>query len=302
MLQTKYMKLIYISRPVTVTPSTATGRGFMYEQSMAPLPIKGLAAPLLRPLPTIFTFATQAAQTGYDGSPAARSIFTAHLRAFRVMLVALARGACLPDEAIRRLIYRCEDLAGDRFWDMSGNLAGFKGELQLLHEDNSQPLKEAARELSGRLRYLFRVETGPCRLMTVHNDQTRPVAETLCAKLADGCWYDCATSHEDDGPGRLQDADLVLLVVGESPIRPDFEAAVENANLPILVLPGGSMVDDRKNMPALRTEHHYRNSGHKVLCGPLAAIRLYQAIDGCRMCRLLGQETFSPGPTETVTT
>ena len=274
----------------------------MIEQTMAPLPIKGLAAPLLRPLPTIFTFATQAAQTGYDGSPVARSIFTAHLRAFRAMLVALARSAGLPDVAIRRLIYRCEDLAGDRFWDMSGNLAGFKGELQLLHEDHSTPLKEAARELSGRLRYLFRDETGPCRLMTVHNEQTRPLAETLCAKLVDGCWYDCAISHEDDGPGRLQDADLVLLLAGESPIRPDFEAAVENANLPVLILAGGSLVCGKKNMPALRTEHHYRDSGHTVLCGPLAAIRLYQAIDGCRMRRLLEQETVSPGPTEPVTT
>ncbi len=274
----------------------------MYEQTMAPLQIKGLAAPLLRPLPTIFTYATHAAKTGYDGSPAARSIFTAHLRAFRVMLVALARSAGLPDVAIRRLIYRCEGLADDGFWDMPGNLAGFKAELQLLHQEHSRPLKEVARELSGRLRYLFRVETGPCRLMTVHNDQTRPLAETLCAKLVDGCWYDCETSQEDDGPGRLQDADLVLLVAGESPIRPDFEVAVENANLPLLVLAGGGLVGDRENMAALRTEHHYRESGYTVLGGPLAPIRLYQAIDGCRVRRMLGQETFLPGPTEPVTT
>ncbi len=272
----------------------------MYEQTIAPLPIKGLAAPLLRPLPAIFTFANQAAKTGYDGSPAARRLFTAHLRAFRVMLVALTRSAGLPDVAIRRLIYRCEDLADDRFWDMSGNLAGFKGELQLLHEDHSRPLKEAGRELSGRLRNLFRVETGSCRLVTVHNEQTRPLAEALCAKLVDGCWYDCAISHQNDGPGRLQDADLVLLVAGESPSRSDFEKAAENANLPILVLAGGSLVGDRKNMSALRTEHHYRDSGHTVLCGPLATIRLYQAIDGCRMRRLLEQETFSSGPTEPV--
>jgi len=273
----------------------------MYEQTMAPLPIKGLAAPLLRPLPTIFTYATYAAKTGYDGSPAARSIFTAHLRAFRVMLVALARSAGLPDVAIRRLIDRCDDLADDGFGDMPGNLDGFKVELQLLHQEHSRPLKEAARELSGRLRNLFRVETGPCRLLTVHNDETRPYAETLCAKLVEGCWYDCATSHEDDGPGRLQDADLVLLVAGESPIRPDFEVTVENANLPMLVLAGGGLVGDWDNMVALRIQHHYRDNGHTVLCGPLAAIRLYQAIDGCRVRRLLEQESFSPGPIEAVT-
>ena len=274
----------------------------MYHQAMPPLPINGLTAPLLRPLPTIFNYATLAARNDYDVFAGARSIFTAHLRAFRVMLVALARSAGLPHVSIQRLIYRCEDLADAGFWEMSGNLAGFKAELQLLHEEHGRLLREAARKQSGRLRNLFRVETGPCRLMTVHNDQTWSMAADLCAKLADGCWYDCETSHEDHGPGLLQDADLVLLVAGESPIRPDFEVAVENANLPILVLAGGGLVGDRKNMAVLRTEHHYRDSGHTVLCGPMTAIRLYQAIDGCRVRRMMEQETFSPGPMETVTT
>ena len=274
----------------------------MYEQAMPPMPIKGLAAPLLRPLPTIFTYATYADSSGYGGSAAARRMFTTHLRAFNVMLVALARSAGLPDAAVRRLIYRSENLAGAGYWEMSGKLSGFKAELKLLHEEHSRLLKEAAREHIGRLRHLFRGETGPCRVVSLHNDETWQLAETLCSKLVEGCWYDCQTSHQDHGSGWLQDADLVLLVPGESPIRPDIEAALENANLPVLVLAGGNLVCNPKNMAALRTEHHYRDSGHAVLCGPLAPIRLYQAIDGCRVRRMLGQEMFSPGMREPVTT
>ena len=274
----------------------------MFDQAMPPMPIKGLAAPLLRPLPTIFTYATHADSIDCYGSAAARRIFTTHLRAFRAMLVAMTRSAGLPDVVVRSLLYRCENLAEAGYWEMSGKLSGFKTELQLLHEEHSRPLKEAAREQMGRLRHLFRVETGPCRVVSLHNEETWQLAETLCSKLVEGCWYDCETSHEGHGSGWLQDADLVLLVPGETPIRPDIEAALENANLPVLVLAGGNLVCNPKNMAALRTEHHYRDSGHAVLCGPLAPIRLYQAIDGCRVRRMLGQEMFSPGMREPVTT
>lgn len=273
----------------------------MFDQAMPPMPIKGLAAPLLRPLPTIFTYATHADSNDCDGSAAARRIFTTHLRAFRVMLVSLARSAGLSDIVVRPLLYRCENLADAGYWEMSAKLSGFKTELQLLHEEHSRPLKEAAREQIGRLRHLFRVETGPCRLVSLHNAQTWQVAETLCTKLVESCWYDCETSHEDHGSDGWREADLVLLVPGESPIRPDIVAALENASLPVLVLAGGSLVGDRTNMAALRTEHHYRDCGYPVLGGPLAAIRLCQAIDGCRVRRLMGSETYSPGPTEAVT-
>ena len=160
----------------------------MNDQAMPPMPIKGLATPLLRPLPTIFTYATYADSDGHDGSAAARRMFTAHLRAFNVMLVALTRSAGLPDVAARPLLYRSDNLAGAGYWEMSGKLSGFKAELQLLHEEHGRLLKEAAREQIDRLRHLFQVETGPCRVVSLHNAQTWQLAETVCAQLVDGCW------------------------------------------------------------------------------------------------------------------
>jgi len=273
----------------------------MMDRYTPPMPIKGLSAPLLRPLPAIFTYADHAVRTGYGGSAEGRSVFTAHLRAFRAMLVSLTRRAGLREGTIQRLTDLCEDLAGAGFWNMPDNLESFKRELQRLHGQHGKLLKDAAREQGEHLRHLFREETGPCRILTIHNDQTWPLAGTLSGHLVDGCWYDCETSHEDEGSARITGADLVLLVAGELPVRQDIEMAVDKADLPLMVLAAGRLIGDRNNMAALRTEHHFRNEGRTVLCGPLAAIRLYQAIDGCRLSAMLGQESFSPRLTETVT-
>ena len=266
----------------------------MYEKARPPLPIKGLAAPLLRPLPTILTYVNLTANAGIGGNSAGRRLFTVHLRAFKAILIALSRSAKIPEERIRPLLNRCQDLQNAGFWDLSDLLAGFMKELQGLHEGNSQLLKDAAKEQSERLGQLFRAETGPSRLVAVYNDQTWPLAEKLNTKLVDGCWYDSESHHENDGLDWLPSADLVLLVSGESPLRPDIGKAVIQGNVAALVLKEPGPVKSIQNMAALRTEHLYRQGGHRVLRGPFAPIRLYQAIDGCLVRQLLGQEAVLP--------
>lgn len=272
----------------------------MSDPTKSPLPIKGLATPLLRPLPAVFSYASHSDGNGYQDSAAARSLFTAHLRAFRVILVALARSAALPDQAIRRMTNRCEDLAGAAFWELSNHVAAFKAELLRLHEEHGEALKTASREESGRMRNLFRVETGPCKLLSLHNNQTWPRADALRTKLVDGCWYDCVPRHEETGTGPLEDIDLVLLVPGDTYLRQDIEAVLDKTDRPVLVLVGGGPASDWKNMAFLRAVNHYRETGYAILSGPQAPIRLYQAIDGCRVRRMLGQESFSPGAAEMV--
>ncbi len=55
------------------------------------------------------------------------------------------------------------------------------------------------------------------------------------------------------GPCWLHTTDLVLLVPGRRPIRPDIEQAVVKANIPHLVLKGAGTGNDPQNMAALRT-------------------------------------------------
>jgi len=266
----------------------------MYEKARSPLPIKGLAAPLLRPLPTILTYVNLTANAGNGGSSAGRRLFTVHLRAFKAILVALTRSVNIPDEDIRPLLNRCQDLQSAGFWDLSELLAGFMKELQGLHAGCGQLLKDAAKEQKDDLGRLFRAETGPSRLVAVYNDQTWPMAEKLNAKLVDGCWYDSECRHENDGSSWLGSTDLVLLVSGESPVRPDIQKAVKLEKVAALVLKDTGTAKTQQNMAALRTEHLYRQGGHRVLRGPFAPIRLYQAIDGCLVRQLLGQKAVLP--------
>ncbi len=266
----------------------------MYEQARSPLKIKGLAAPLLRPLPTILTYVNLTANAGNGRSSTGRRQFTVHLRAFKAILIALTRSAKIPDEKIRPLLNRCQDLQSAGFWDLSELLAGFMKELQGLHSGYSQLLKDAAKEQNEHLGQLFRAETGPSRLVAVYNDQTWPMAEKLNAKLVDGCWYDSESRHENDGFSWLGSTDLVLLVSGESPVRSDIEKAVKLGETAAMVLKDTGPANTQQNMAALRTEHLYRKGGHRVLRGPFAPIRLYQAIDGCLVRQLLGQEAVLP--------
>jgi hypothetical protein len=266
----------------------------MYEQARSPLPIKGLAAPLLRPLPTVLTYVKLTANAGNGGSTAGRRLFSINLRAFKAILIALTRSARISEEKIRPLLNRCRDLQEAGFWDLSDLLTGFIAELQGLHQENGSILKETAKKEDKRLGKLYRAETGPTRLVAVFNDQTWAGADKLMAKLVDGCWYDCESRHEHEGLNLFDEKDLILIVSGEAAVRPDIEQAVQQAQLPALVLKDAGPAKQPQNMAALRTEHLYRQGGHRVLRGPFANIRLYQAIDACLVRHLLGKKVALP--------
>jgi hypothetical protein len=245
-----------------------------------PIAIKGLPKPLLRPLPTILAYANLTTPLEYENASRVGRLVTAHLRVFRAMLVLFTRGAGLPSEAIGRLLRKCDALTVSSGSHLLDNLNEILQEIQACNQENGELLKTTAREQSVRLRNLFRSETGPRRLITVHNEETWHLAPDLNTKLIDGCWYDSEGCHEEDGPRWLHTTDLVLLVPGKRPIRPDIEQAAMDAQIPIIVLAGVGSEGKRKNMAALRTEHRYRCGNHQVMRRPFAPIRLFQAIDG----------------------
>jgi len=252
----------------------------MTDYPNPPMVIKGLPKPLLRPLPTILAYANLTTTLEYENASHMGRLVTAHLRVFRAMLVLFTRSAGLPPEAISRMLRKCDALTGARGSHLLENLNEILRELQAFPQEKRELLKSTAREQSVRLRNLFRAETGPRRLVTVHNEETWHLAADLSTKLIDGCWYDSEGCHEEDGPRWLHTTDLVLLVPGKRPIRPDIAQAAMDAHIPIIVLAGVGSEGKRKNMAALRTEHGYRCGDHPVIRRPFAPVRLFQAIDG----------------------
>ena len=240
-------------------------------------------------MPTLLAYARLNTPLDYENAKAVGRVFTAHLRAFRAMVVLFTRGAGLPPDTTARLLVKCDELTDEGEANIHDNLIELLEDLQAVNREYGELLKTTARDQSVRLRNLFREETGPRRLITVHDEETWPMAGDLNAKLIESCWYDSEGSHERDGPLWLHTTDLVLLVPGRRPIRPDIEQAVVKANIPIVVLVGARAADDRQNMAALRTEHGYRHGNHTVIRRPFAPLRLFQAIDGCYLRHVAAQ-------------
>jgi len=284
-------------RPQVEIPAMGTGNlgkvVSMTDYPKPPIAIKGLPKPLLRPLPTILAYANLTTSLEYENASRVGRLVTAHLRVFRAMLVLFTRSAGLPPEAIGRLLRKCDTLTGASGSQLLENLNEILRELQAFPPEQVELLKTTARVQSVRLRNLFRDETGPRRVITVHNEETWHLAADLNTKLTDGCWYDCEGCHEEDGPRWLHTTDLVLLVPGKRPIRPDIEQAAMDAQIPIIVLAGVGSEGKRKNMAALRTEHGYRSGNHPVIRRPFAPVRLYQAIDGGYLRHVAAQKTPS---------
>jgi hypothetical protein len=263
---------------------------FMTHKPRPPVSVKGFPKPLLRPLPTLLAYANLKTPLNYENASAVRRQFTTHLRVFRAMLVLFARSAGLPPETTGRLLLKCDGLADKSESDLYEDIIGLLQDVQDLNEQYGDIMKAAAKDQGERLKDIFRDETGPRRLITVHNEETWKLAGDLNTKLINSCWYDSEGSHEKNGPIWLHTTDLIVLVPGQRSIRPDIEQAIVEANIPIIVLTGAGSKDDPQNMAALRTEHAYRTSQHTVLRRPFTPVRLYQAIDGCYLRHLAAQK------------
>lgn len=251
----------------------------MRQRYSKPLKIKGIAPPLLRPLPVLFSYLNLAARRPNQITEAARNLFTSHLRAFRAILVDLGRGAALPPGAIDPLLSLCDRLAHSGTSDPGWRLAEGRQALRLLQDRYGPGLLETARRQQDHLAGLFRAETGPLALQVVHHDETTERAAAIRDRLVDDCWYDCGIRHENLGIDGLTAADLVLLVPDATPIRSDLVQALGEHHTACLVLIRTGTTGPKRDMAALRMSHLYRKVGHAVMQGPPVPLRLYQSVD-----------------------
>mgnify|MGYP001817816271 CR=1 FL=1 len=251
----------------------------MAQRYSKPLKIKGIASPLLRPLPVLFSFLNLAQRHPHQVSESVRSLFTSHLRAFRAILVALGRGTALPPDATAQLVSLCDRLAMSGTSDPGWRLVEGKQALRRLQEQYGPELLRTARRQKDHLAELFRTETGPLRLEVVHHDETAERGSKIRARLVDECWYDCRIRHENEGFDGLTAADLVLLVPSATPIRSDLVQALGEHETACLVLIRTGTAGPNRDMAALRSSHLYRKEGHAVMQGPSVPLRLYQTVD-----------------------
>lgn len=251
----------------------------MPQRYSNPLRISGIAPPLLRPLPVLFSYLNLAGSRPYLISDSVRRLFLDHLGAFRATLVALGRGAALPPDATAPLLSLCDRLAGSGTTDPGWRLAEGRRALRGLQERHGPELLKTARRQKKPLADLFRTETGPLALVVVHHDETAERATRIRDRLVDDCWYDCRLQHENEGFDGLTAADLVLLVPSAIPIRSDLVQALGEHHSACLVLIRTGTAGPNRDMAALRTSHLYRKAGLAVMQGASVPLRLYQTVD-----------------------
>lgn len=251
----------------------------MKQRYSNPLRIKGIAPPLLRPLPVLFSYLNLASRHPHRITEAVRGLFLSHLRAFRAILVDLGHGAALPPDATDPLLSLADRLALSGSTDPGWRLAEGRQALRRLQDRYGPDLLETARRRQDHLAGLFRAETGPLGLQVVHHDDTAERAAAIRDRLVDDCWYDCGIRHENQGIDGLTAADLVLLVPSATPIRSDLVKALGDLDCACLVLIRTGTAGPKADMATLRTSHLYRKVGLSVMQGPPVPMRLYQSVD-----------------------
>ncbi len=244
-----------------------------------PLKASELIAPIMRPLPTIFTYARLTSEPKGGDSSVLRDEFRASVAALTTIIETACREGEIPDEASQPVLDCCGELLGKRGSELASRLDALCAALTTLHGEHRKALKRAVDSDPDRYRDLYRQMTRPKKVMVIYCEKGVGQADRLERTLSDRCYYDYEAVGEDWVSARPRTADVVVFGPCQQAIQPNVMSMVEASEVPILILIATDAKSDRENMAMLKVEHLYRKNGYKVLRGPFAPARLYQAID-----------------------
>ncbi len=266
---------------------------------ITPLKVKGLIAPVMRPLPTIFTYARLTARTRAQVAHVLDDEFRASTTALVEIIEKAGRDACLPREDWRRVQDRCIALTGLRGEELAAGLDILCAELTTLHESYGRDLQKAYSADSDRYRELYRQVAIPKKLLVCYSESGQAASDSLERKLTERCYYDYEAVGQDWGENRRGTADVVVFAPTEKPIPNNLLARAEGYGMPLLILVGGNKVQDMQNMAMLKSEFLYRKANYNVLHSPFNPPRLYSTIDSLYLRHLADKVLEMPKQAKT---
>ena len=256
---------------------------------ITPMKVKGLTAPIMRPLPTIFTYARLTAESNGASAQALDDEFNASLTALVEIIETAGRDADIPQDAIRGVLDSGIDIANLRGEELAAGLDGFCAELTALHQAHGKELQKAVSAHSERFRELYRQSALTKKLLVCYWEGLDKQSDSLERKLTDRCYYDYEAVDEDWGETQQGSADMVLFAPSKNPIPENLLARAESCSMPVLILMGGNKAEDMQNMALMKSEYLYRKAGYNVLRSPFNPPRLYSAIDAIYLRHLAGR-------------
>jgi hypothetical protein len=256
---------------------------------ITPLKVAGIVAPIMRPLPTIFTYARLTTQSHGKSAQALDEEYRANLQALAAIIEQLCQDAGIARDDWQGIIDHLDaisDLAGG---ELAAGLDKLCADLTELHRVHGKDLKSRAATDPDRYHQLYCQLAPPKKLLICYSDGRTEQADSLERKLADRCYYEYEAVHENWRATRTGSADLVVFAPSARPIPASTLSAVESYGMPLLILMGGNKADDQENMALLKSEYLYRKSGYNVLHSPFTPARLYSTIDAIYLRHLAGK-------------
>ena len=249
------------------------------RNQITPLKIKGLIPPIMRPLPTIFTYARLTAESRGVTAQVLDDEFNANLAALVEIIEKAGRDAGIPKNAWWSVQESCLALANLRGEDLAAGLDKFCAALTSLHASHGKDLQKAVKAEVDQYRQLYREVGRPKNLLVCYCEGLDKQSDSLERKLVDRCYYDYKAVAEDWGKTQQGSADVVIFAPSEKPIPNNLITRAEGCLMPVLILMGGDKAKDLQNMALMKSEFLYRKSGFNVLRTPFNPPRLYSAID-----------------------
>jgi hypothetical protein len=246
---------------------------------VTPLKIKGLIAPLMRPLPTIFTYARLTVDSKGRSVQVLDDEFTASMTALVEIIEKAGRDAGIPREDWRRVQDQCISLVNTRGEDLAAGLDTLCAELTSLHMSYGRDLQKTYSENSHRYRELYRQVAIPKKLLVCYCEEANNQSDSLERKLTERCYYDYESVGMDWGENQKGSADVVVFAPSQNPIPANLLARAEGYHMPFLILVGFDKKKDMQNMAMLKSAFLYQKADYHVLHSPFNPPRLYSTID-----------------------
>ena len=259
-----------------------------------PLRVTGIIAPILRPLPTIFSYARLTAASRGVTAPVLDDEYGDAVRALAAVIDRACRDAGAPAEDWQPVLDHLVEICTGTGAELATGLDGLCARLTELHQQHGGALRKAAAADQDGFRELYRSHVRPKKLLVCFSDGAGDQAESLERKLVDRCWYDYEAVEGDWSVSRTGTADLVVFAPSRRPIPDAVLAAVESYGMPLLILMGGDRAAALEDMALMKAEYLYRRTGYNVLRSPFMPPRLYSTIDSLYLHHLAGKLVALP--------
>ena len=253
----------------------------MKPQTVAPFVVGHVITPLLRPLPTLFSYAQKVAQDPsiIDQVPGLKEEFQSHLDCFIEMVEMAAKTADIPATEYKEVFRKAKKLASSKPKDLIRAVDHLDLELAHFSEVHKTALRHAYNMKPELYKDIYHRYIKARKLLLVYQSKSTEGVSKLEETLSERCYYDVKVVEEAYSIASLRKTDFVTFAPTEEPISSQTIDKIRENGVPMLVLVKLGADLQRADMVQTRLAGLYQKNGIPILHRPFPAIRLFQKID-----------------------